>query len=387
MHLFFLVLLFQCMLLSGCSSSFLKLDKKSEEFSKNKEFDDKVVIKEISQESGANEQTSIPIDSKQSTKNNKELIIKGKKSKSSSIKDKELSKNKVVFTVKDKKFKNSKAIKESKESSAAEKDMSNSGIINNTETRGSREPEIEDSEGFNGRRPINDPFRVGEEIVHDVHYFKVSAGELYLKVEPFVEVNGRKSYTFTTSIKSSSMFSTFYSADDKATTYVDFLDLVPHVFTLSVKESGQLRDAKGLIDLQKNMATYWEKKFTKKSGEEEKKLEWEVLPFSQNVYSAAYYMRLFKWDVGKEYAFRVADQGENLVFRGKAIRKERLETEIGDFDTIVIKPEITVKGVFRPIGDIYFWLSDDDRKFILRIESSIKIGTIVSEVIRLNKGK
>jgi hypothetical protein len=250
-----------------------------------------------------------------------------------------------------------------------------------------REPEIEDEEGFIGRRPIQDPFRVGEEVVHDVHYFKVSAGELFLKVDPFVEVNGRKAYTFTTSIKSSSMFSTFYSADDKAVTYVDFMDLVPHVFSLTVKETGQLRDAKGLIDLQKNSATYWEKKFTKKSGQEEKKLEWEVLPFSQNVYSAAYYMRLFKWEVGKEYAFRVADQGENLVFRGKALRKEKLETEIGTFDTIVVKPEITVKGVFRPIGDIFFWLSDDDRKFILRIESNIKIGTIVSEVTKLNKGQ
>ena len=399
MQLFFLVLFFQCLLLSGCSSSFLKLDKKSEEFSKNKEFDDKVVIKEISTESSATESTNSPQESsgtkitKQSMTTsqepNKDLIIKGKKSASNSIKDKELSKNKVVLKNKDKKFKNGKAIKESKENTTVDKDLPNSVITGSTETRGSnsREPEIEDNEGFNGRRPLLDPFRVGEEVVHDVHYFKVSAGELYLKVEPFVEVNGRKSYTFTTSIKSSSMFSTFYSADDKSTTYVDFLDLVPHVFTLSVKESGQLRDAKGLIDLQKNMATYWEKKFTKKSGEEEKKLEWEVLPFSQNVYSAAYYMRLFKWDVGKEYAFRVADQGENLVFRGKAIRKEKLETEIGEFDTIVIKPEITVKGVFRPIGDIYFWLSDDDRKFILRIESSIKIGTIVSEVIRLNKGK
>ena len=83
---------------------------------------------------------------------------------------------------------------------------------------------------------------------------------------------------------------------------------------------------------------------------------------------------------------RVADAGENIVFRGKAIRKEKIETEVGDFDAIVIKPEITVKGIFKPIGDIYFWLSDDDRKFILRIESSIKIGTIVSEVVKLKPG-
>jgi hypothetical protein len=174
---------------------------------------------------------------------------------------------------------------------------------------------------------------------------------------------------------------------DTATTYVDYMDLVPHVFKLSVKETGQIKDAKGLFDQKNNKATYWEKKFTKKNGHEEEKKEWDIPSFSQNVYSAAYYMRLFKWELGKEYSFRVANAGENIVFKGKAIRKEKLETEIGDFDAIVVKPEFSIQGVFRPVGDIYFWLSDDDRKYILRIESSIKIGTIVSEIIKLTPGK
>ncbi len=357
----------------ACSSSYLKLDKKEEDFQKNKEFEDKVIIKEIPVEPApvvpAINLTPAQIEEQK---------------KAEALKLAEQKKQEALAAKKNKKSK-----KKSKDKTAdlttAIGGTQSSADVGKTVIK--REPEIEDEEGFIGRRPIQDPFRVGEEVVHDVHYFKVSAGELFLKVDPFVEVNGRKAYTFTTSIKSSSMFSTFYSADDKAVTYVDFMDLVPHVFSLTVKETGQLRDAKGLIDLQKNSATYWEKKFIKKSGQEEKKLEWEVLPFSQNVYSAAYYMRLFKWEVGKEYAFRVADQGENLVFRGKALRKEKLETEIGTFDTIVVKPEITVKGVFRPIGDIFFWLSDDDRKFILRIESNIKIGTIVSEVTKLNKGQ
>lgn len=358
----------------ACSSSYLKLDKKEEDFQKNKEFEDKVIIKEIPVE---------PAPTVPTTNVNSTQIEEQKKSEA--LKLAEQKKQEILAAKKNKKSK--KKVKEKIGDIAASGAATSTSTTESVKTIVKREPDIEDEEGFNGRRPIQDPFRVGEEVVHDVHYFKVSAGELYLKVDPFVEVNGRKAYTFTTAIKSSSMFSTFYSADDKAVTYVDFMDLVPHVFSLAVKETGQLRDAKGLIDLQKNTATYWEKKFTKKSGQEEKKLEWEVLPFSQNVYSAAYYMRLFKWEVGKEYAFRVADQGENLVFKGKALRKEKLETEIGTFDTIVVKPEITVKGVFRPIGDIFFWLSDDDRKFILRIESNIKIGTIVSEVTRLNKGQ
>lgn len=250
-----------------------------------------------------------------------------------------------------------------------------------------RQPEIEDGEGFVGRRPIVDPFRVGEVVEHDVHYFKVSAGYLYLKVEPFVQVNGRKSYTFATEIKSSRMFSTVYSVDDRAVTLIDYDLLIPRVFTLHVKESGQLREAKSFFDFDQLKATYWEKKVTEKSGVEEKKIQWEILDYSQNVFSAIHYMRIFKWDIGKEYAFRVADEGENLVFKGKALRKEILKTEAGEFKSIVVKPEILVKGAFKPVGDIYIWLSDDDRKFVLKIESNIRIGTIVSEVTSINPGK
>jgi len=347
--------------LGSCTSSFLKMDKKEEDFKKNAEFEEKVVIKELPD--SAPDVVDIPTGPLNPTP----------PKEATKVETKETSKAKAKKT---KKGKTSKVEKKPEDTSAA------AGTAVDSE-----QAEIEDKDGMSGRRPNVDPFRVGEEVIHELHYFKVAAGELRLKVGPFVEVNGRKSYTFTTELESSSMFSSFYSVKDSATTYVDYLLFVPHVFTLTVKESGQIKDAKGLFDIKNNKATYWEKKFTKKNGQEEQKKEWDISPFSQNVYSAAYYMRLFKWEVGKEYSFRVADAGENIVFKGKAIRKEKIDTEIGEMNAIVIKPEITVKGIFKPIGDIYFWLSDDDRKYVLRIESSIKIGTIVSEVIKINPGK
>lgn len=252
-----------------------------------------------------------------------------------------------------------------------------------------RQPDIEDTEGFapGSRRPQVDPFRVGEEVVHDVHYFKVSAGELRLKVEPFSFVNNRKSYTFAIEIKTSSLFNAFYSVDDRVETFVDFEDLIPRVFQLHVRESKQVREAKMLFDTDKNVAKFWEKKITTEDGEEEKRQEWEIEPYAQNIYSAAFYMRNFKWETGQEYSFRVANDNENLVFSGKALRREVLDTKLGPMKAIVIRPDIVLKGKFKPIGENLIWLSDDDRKYILRIEAKIKIGTLVSEVIAIKPGK
>lgn len=249
-----------------------------------------------------------------------------------------------------------------------------------------RQPELEDDTGFQGRRPIVDPFGVGEELVYDVHYFKVSAGEMKMKVGPMAIVNGRKAYNFSISLQTSSIFSSFYSVDDKVEIFVDYETLVPRVFQLHVKETAQLREARMIFDESTNRATFWEKKVSSEKGEEEKKQTWDILPYSQNVYSAVFYLRNFKWEVGKEYAYRVADDEQNLIFKAKALRKERIKTELGEMDAIVIKPEVMLKGVFKPVGDIYIWLSDDSKRYILRIESKIKIGTIISEVVSIKPG-
>jgi len=250
-----------------------------------------------------------------------------------------------------------------------------------------RQPEIESDIGFDGRRPIKDPFYVGEKVIHNVNYFKMEAGSLTFEVRPFAMVNGKKNYQFRTSISTSSLFSSFYSVDDYVDVLMDFDQLIPTVFTLHVKETSQLKESQMLFDHEKGTATYWEKKVTEKSGEENKKLHWEIAAYSQNVFSSAFYMRAFQWEVGKENSFPVADDEKNLIFRAKAIRKEKISTEAGDFNSIVIRPEVELKGKFNPVGDNYIWLSDDDHKYILRIESKIKIGTLVSEVVKIIPGK
>ncbi len=344
-----LLSLFVCFAASGCSS-FLKYEK-ADQLKNNDEFTNAVKIQSV-EESPAPVPEVAPIVVA-STKANKKNIPK-------------VLPKKVVTKIKGK----VKSIKEEVKT-----------LI--------RQPEIENSEGFaiGQRRPLVDPVHVGEIVTHSVTYMGLSAGEVKFKVEPYQIVNGRKSYTFATELKTAGVFSNFYSVDDRVETLVDYEDLTPRVFSLHVKESGQLREARSFFDNDKLIATYWEKKVTEKSGIEEKKLTWEILPFSQNVYSAIFYMRMFKWEEGKEYSFRVADDEQNIVFKGKAVRREEIDTDAGKFKAIVIKPEITVKGAFKPIGDIYFWLSDDDRKYVLRIESKIKIGTLTSEAIKILPGK
>lgn len=252
---------------------------------------------------------------------------------------------------------------------------------------GPRQPEIEDSVGFDGRRPIVDPFRVGEKMSFDISYFRVTAGTLDLETKPFATVNGQKAYHFELTGKSNSFFSKVYAVDDKAVTYLSYDELVPLNLQISIKESKQLAETRTYFDWKAMRASYWQKKITQEKGERSKKIDWDLLPYSQNVISAAYYMRVFQYSLGKTLAFRVADEGKNIVFKGEVIRKERIETPVGEFDTIVLKPQLTVDGIFKPVGEILIWLTDDDRKFLVRLESKIKIGTVVAKLRSLDKGR
>lgn len=252
-----------------------------------------------------------------------------------------------------------------------------------------REPSIEDRDGFEfgSRTPKVNPFTVGEKIVHSVTYFGAEAGKLTLQTKPMIEVNGKSSYNFYIGLKTSLVFSRFYAVDDYVETYVDAQDLVPYVFKINIRESGKLSQAESYFDHKKLTAQFWERKYTEKKGEEEKKLNWDILSYSQNAFSGIFYMRIFEWKIGKEYSFRVADDGKNIVFKGKAISKEKLSTDAGEFDTIKIQASVVSRGMLTQSGDFFLWVSDDDRKLIIRTEAAIKIGKLVSEIVEYQSGK
>ncbi len=248
------------------------------------------------------------------------------------------------------------------------------------------EPALEDGEGFDGRRPLVDPFVENEKLSYSVSYFGVEAGQFTTTIGPFVQVNGKKAYKMLYQARSSSVFSMFYAVDDKAETFMDYDTLVPYSYTITARESKQVRDVKNYFNWKTMKVKHWDKKLKKGAKEpEEKNLEWDLLPYSQNVFSVPFYLRTFTMSVGKEFAVRVAHDGSNIIMRAKVVREESLNTRAGKLDTWVIKPEFEINGVFKPVGDIFLWLTKDDKKRLVRIESKIKIGKIIAAIEKIEQ--
>ena len=236
------------------------------------------------------------------------------------------------------------------------------------------------------RRPVQDPFREGEQVVLAVKYFKAQAGNLAISVDPFKYVNGKKAYAFSVSVKTSNFFSRFYAVDNRAETFVDYEELKPLAYSSESKESAQHKEVRVFFDWQQNRVTHWEKTVRKDRAEEKKQYVWSMNDFAQDIISSVFYLRTFTLSPGLTFSFHVADAGKNYTFKGEVLRRETLSTKLGNLDTLVVRPTFTLEDKFAPTGENLIWVTNDDRKFIVRIESKIKIGTLVATLDNISKG-
>jgi hypothetical protein len=346
----------------------------SEVVQENSEFEQVVKIEKIEQPPGHNRVREGGLQ-KSATK---------KKSASQAVEAKKSSQESHMKTSQRVKKQSSRAPKPRKAKPQQQAEVKKPTVVKKQATPAApRQPRIEDDEGFSGRRPVVQPFDVGEEVVLGLSYFGVEAGKFTMQVRPMVQVNGKKSYHFRYLIKSSPVFSMFYSVDDVAETFVDYQNLLPYSYEIHVNESKQIRETRTFFDHNQLKAVMWDSKQRKNQKVEQKKVKWDLQPFSQNVFSAAYYLRNFTLRVGKELKVRVGHEGKNIEMTAKVIRRETIFTDVGKFDTFVVKPKFDIDGKFKPTGENYLWLTADDKKFIVRLESKIKIGSIVGEVQKL----
>lgn len=221
-------------------------------------------------------------------------------------------------------------------------------------------------------------FRAGERTVFDITYFGATAGQLELNVLPEKMVADRPTYHFRAVATSTSVFSLFYRVNDVAESFMDTTGLFSHKFSIKLDESRQTRDVLELYDQNKRKAYYWSKLETPSKGVQKDQSEIDLTPFTQDGLSSFFYVRTLPLEIGQTYEFPVVNNGKLRVVRVTAVRKEDLTTRVGEFKTIVVKPEVVLDGVLQSYGDSFMWISDDADRQILKIDAKIKVGSVIA---------
>ena len=92
--------------------------------------------------------------------------------------------------------------------------------------------------------------------------------------------------------------------------------------------------------------------------------------------SSFFYFRSVPLQVGVSYYIDIFDCKRLWNTEVQVLRREVIETPLGRFKTVVIKPLLRSEGIFSRTGDIYIWLTDDDLRIPVLMKSKVKIGSI-----------
>ncbi len=63
------------------------------------------------------------------------------------------------------------------------------------------------------------------------------------------------------------------------------------------------------------------------------------------------------------------------------LRNERVRVPAGEFATVVIKPILQSEGIFLKKGEVYIWLTDDEKRIPVMVKSRVKIGSFVAKLV------
>lgn len=223
---------------------------------------------------------------------------------------------------------------------------------------------------FVWRKVENKAFGVGERLVFDVSYGPITAGEAIMAIPRYDTVAGRRCYRVEFSVNSLPSFDWIYEVRDRYLTFIDVEAIVPLKFEQHIREGTYKRDFVAEFDQVNNIARTTEGNYP-------------IPPYVHDIMSAFYYARTLDYsgmkpgDLIQLYNF-YKDKSHDLGVR--FLGRQELEVEAGTFKTIVVEPLVREGGLFKAEGRIVIWLTDDERKIPVRVNTKVIIGSIDTEL-------
>ena len=218
---------------------------------------------------------------------------------------------------------------------------------------------------FNYRVMKNRTFGVGEKLVYAIKYFNVTAGFGTLEVKEITTINGRQAYHIVAEARTAPFFENFHRVRDTIESYMDVLGLFSHKYSKNLEEGKYKKSEFINFYPQRRIAI-------KRSGE-----QYVVPAYVQDVLSEMYFFRTMDINGKNEVVIDVcADDGKAYEVAVKKIGYERVSTDAGDFDCVVIKPMLKFEGIFQQKGEITIWMTNDENRIPVLVKSNIIIGSI-----------
>lgn len=217
-------------------------------------------------------------------------------------------------------------------------------------------------------------FGLPEKLVYDLTWTGITAGTATLDIaqdEDLVRI--------VSTARSASWVSVFYTVDDKIETLLSRPTVsrnigLPRHYRVKIREGRHRRDKEVFFNHGKGKALFEDHI----AGE---KKDIDIQENTLDPLSGFYYLRTLKFEVGKSAFVEMLDNKKLWNVEVQVLRKERIQTKLGSFDTIVIKPLIKSEGIFNRRGDMYIWLTDDAKHLPVKMQTKVAVGSVTAVLV------
>jgi hypothetical protein len=222
------------------------------------------------------------------------------------------------------------------------------------------------------------PFQVGEKITYQLKWGLIPAGTVVLEVLPLTTMAGQPARHFRMTTRSSGFIDTFYKVRGVVEGYTDLALHHSLHYEKRQREGSSNRHVTVAFDGTGLTAQYHNRL---KQGP---RAAIAVAEGTFDPFSVVYFCRLF--DFAKLTVLeRPISDGKKMAM-GRVDNRGQQTIMINDtaFDTFLIEPDIKdVGGVFQKSTDatILIWLSADDRRLPVKLQSKVIVGSFTAEMI------
>ena len=232
----------------------------------------------------------------------------------------------------------------------------------------------------------NNTFQNGEQITYKIYYnlnfVWIPAGEVVFKI-----FDEGSQYHYQAIGTTYSSYEWFFTVRDEYNSWVDKNTLLPNYSERSVNEGDYHIFEKISFNQRDRKTTVWR---SKKRGEDETKTEHAVKDCVHDVLSSLYHLRTIDFNSqssGYAVPFRIFMDKEEYPLKMKYMGKESKKKVygMGKYKTLKFQPDVIAGEVFNEEAKMTVWVSDDQNKIPLLIETPVSVGS-VKMVIKEYKG-
>ncbi|NTV45502.1 MAG: DUF3108 domain-containing protein [Chlorobiales bacterium] len=219
--------------------------------------------------------------------------------------------------------------------------------------------------------PRVDAFEIPERLEFELSYSGITAGHAVQEVKQVENENH-----IVSTAKSADWLRFFFPVDDRIESFLTSGNPPLHIGSprlyLERKHEGKtITHREARFDRQKLEVTTID--HLNKSEKQQ-----AITKRTYDMLSSFFYFRTIPLQVGTSYFIDIFDCKRLWNTEVKVLRREELVTPLGRFKTIVIHPLLKSEGIFARTGDMFIWLTDDDRRIPVQMKSKVIVGSITA---------